>query len=138
MKKIGIILIIALFFLSGCAGFQITTTGSSDVSKAYTHGKAIGAGLALAYPDQVAVALPYAQGLLSVAKDGQITEAQVAKALTLVSEKLGGNASLKASLGIISTEIGLSVKTGTVNQNLVDALQGAVDGITTFKEVNKS
>jgi len=135
MKKRILFLIPALIVLAGCAGIQVSTAPSTDESKAYRHGKAIGSGLALAYPDQVAVALPYAQGLYAVAKDGTITDAQVAKALALVAEKLGGNAALKASIAIVTSEIGLTVKTGTVNPNLVDALKGALDGMSAFKEV---
>ncbi len=135
MKKKILLLVSALLVLAGCAGIQVSTTPSADVSIAYKHGRAIGAGLALAYPDQVAAALPYVRGLYAVAKDGTITDAQVAKALALVAEKLGGNAALKASIAVVTSEIGLTVKTGTVNPNLVDALQGAIDGISAFKEV---
>jgi hypothetical protein len=135
MKKRIILSIAALLVLAGCAGIQVSTAPSADGSKAYRHGKAIGAGLALAYPDQVAAALPYMQGLYAVAKDGTITDAQVAKAMALAAEKLGGNAALKASIAVVTSEIGLTVKTGTVNPNLVDALQGAIDGISAFKEV---
>lgn len=138
MKKytlLSIMFLLVIPFIFGCSAIQVSTTGA-DVSKSYKHGKALGAGLALAYPDQVTVALPYVQGLYAVAKDGTITDAQVAKALTIVADKLGGNASLKASIGIVTSEIGLTIKTGTVNQNLVDALQGAIDGMSAFKEVN--
>jgi len=134
MKKKILLLVAALVVLAGCAGIQVSTA-PADGSKAYKHGKAIGAGLALAYPDQVAVALPYVQGLYAVAKDGAITDAQVAKALALAAEKLGANAALKASIAMVTSEIGLTVKTGTVNPNLVDALRGALDGMSAFKEV---
>jgi len=121
------------FFVVGCMGVTVnSTTTTTEKSKAYKMGRVIGVVVGIKFQKDAKVALPYAKDLLKTAQDGTITNEQITEALDMAIEKLGGDENAKIAIGVFKSELDISVQTGKVNQNVVDALQGVVDGATPY------
>ncbi len=120
------LLIAVLMAVTGCSGISVST--SSDT--AAIAGKAAGAYVAAKYPDSVSTVTTYAKGLLSIASEGKITGDQVAAAVAALYALTGDDAEVRALIVAVTSAITVEIRTGTVNDQVVSALAGFVEGLS--------
>jgi uncharacterized protein YceK len=131
MKKILFAFMIILL-LAGCSGITINKDVTAD--SAYTIGKMAGIYVAMTEPGYVAVALPYAEGLLKIAKAGEITDTQMMAAIDALSAKYGNNEKYVVIATLFVSEFAtVKIETGKVNEKLVLLIDGFISGCKAIK-----
>jgi len=125
MKTRILLVVLTLLFIAGCSFIQVAP---STNSQAYKLGKMAGSIIKVKYKDMVDIGLPYVKELYASAKDGTITDAQIKKGVEQLEDKLGASDDARLIIGALATDIDITVTTGKVNQNIVDFLQGLIDG----------
>lgn len=119
--------IIAIVFMAGCSGVQVTPqTAEKEVVK-------LAAAAAVIYAEknknEVSVALPIIKDALAIAQQGKIDSAGLSAIISKVGG-ISGNDDVKTALALLNVEFGgLEVKTGTINQDVIDALSAIVAGL---------
>jgi hypothetical protein len=128
MKKIAflcVLMIAAVWVFAGCAGVTVST--NSDAAK--MAGKVAGAYVAVKHPASVSTVKTYARGLLSIAGEGKITSDQITAAVLALYELVGNDAEAKLLIVAAVNAVTVEIKTGTVNEQVVYALTGFVEGL---------
>lgn len=137
----SIILIVIILLISlGCTTTQTATGQATNTTPVISVGqvdiptlaKSAGFVVATEYPEFTAEAVPYAKGLLEMAKSGTLTDADLAKAIKRLNEKMGSNAKWVTAIALVLSSVNVKVQTGTVNDQIVQALQGFIDGMSVF------
>jgi len=123
MRKI-IAIVAFVFILIGCAGVNVKVN-----DPVVTAGKVAGFYLLLQHPDMAKVAIPYAQGLLVMAKAGTITSDQVFTAVTALEFSLSNDPKVKVLIRTLLGLITIEIKAGTVNPQVVNGIEGFIEGI---------
>lgn len=124
MKKLFAIVLCALF-LTGCAGFQI---GVKD-QKVYDAARVVGALVKQNNPELIKTALPYAQGLLQIAKDGKIDGVMLNTALEALYANSKNKKDVQLAALVALELLSIEIKTGKVNEQVVSLIQGFVEGL---------
>ena len=122
LRKAFCVLVAVL--LVGCAGIKF----SEDTSY-FKLGKMTGAYVAVENPEFITTALPYAEGLLKVAKSGEITDSQILTALDALDIKYFTDKKWTVISAAILSDIDIKIETGKVNQQVVDFLEGFIFGL---------
>lgn len=126
MKKTICVFVIMLL-LVGCSGIQFSKDTTTD--QAYKIGKMAGVFVAVAEPQYVAVALPYAEGLLKIAKSGEITNDQMTTAVNMLADRFGADQKYKGIATLFMMEFAtVKIETGKVNEKLILLIDGFVAG----------
>lgn len=129
MKRMVLMALMSAFLLVGMVGCSgVTVSTSSDT--AAIAGKAAGAYVAAKYPDSVTTVTTYAKGLLSIASEGKITSDQVTAAVAALYTLVGDDAEVKALIVAATSAITVEIQTDTVNEQVVSALTGFVEGLS--------
>jgi hypothetical protein len=140
-KLFSISLIIGILLISlGCTTTQTATGQATNTTPVVSVGqvdipklaKTAGMIVATEYPEFTAEAVPYAKGLLEMAKSGTLSDADLAKAIKRLNEKMGNNAKWVTTIALVLSSVNIKVQAGTVNDQIVQALQGFIDGMSVF------
>ncbi|MEN6360021.1 MAG: hypothetical protein ABFD59_08195 [Smithella sp.] len=127
MKRIALIAV-AAFFLIGCAGVSLSTDNSKS-NWAYMTGKDIGTIVAMKDKSFAADAAVYAEGVLTRAKAGNITQSDLDAVKMKLASRFAGDPEYIAAYLLFQNHVTITLEPGKVDQNLVDAIQGFMDGL---------
>lgn len=119
-----LLVMVLMAALIGCAGVTVATNDT-----AYIAGKAAGIYVATKYPATKAAALPYAAGLLSIAKDGTFTSDQMTAAIAALYSSTGDNAELSTLVMAMTSAVTIEIKAGVKNDQVVSVLEGFISGL---------
>ena len=123
MKKIILISVIAL--LIGCAG--VTVKQESNLFKI---GKMAGAFVAVTEPEFITTAMPYAEGVMKIAKSGEISQDVITDALSLLIERYGEDKRFQMMCVMFAAEFeGVKIEKGKVNDDVLQLLNGFITGL---------
>ena len=135
-----IVVLCTVFLMEGCSTMQTANGQGGNAPPLIQVGqidlpavaKTAGAIVAQQYPEIVAAAIPYANGLLAMAKAGKLTNADLLKAVRLLKDKIGTKAESIAEIAILASGLTFNIQPGAVDNRIVQALQGFIDGLSVF------
>jgi hypothetical protein len=144
MKKFtfiyALIVLCTVFLLEGCMTTQTATGQGGNAPPLIQVGqidltavaKAAGIVVAKQCPEIVAEAIPYANGLLAMAKEGKLTNADLVKAVRMLKDKIGTKAESIAEIALLASGLTFNIQPGAVDNRIVQALQGFIEGMSVF------
>ncbi|MBI4621057.1 MAG: hypothetical protein HY739_13000 [Desulfobacterales bacterium] len=125
MKRLLYLIPVLLVFM-GCATLDFSTNKTARKMAAIELGYRISKN----NPTLAKQALPYAQGLLTMATEGSLAQGQIDEAVTLLANYIGDDDPvLPMLITDITTEMSGKLKASETNKDAVTLLQSFISGI---------
>jgi hypothetical protein len=131
MKNFKVLAVaLIMFFIVGCAGFQINTN-----NVCLTAGNALGIYVASKVPAQAPLILQNAQGLLTAIDAGTVTAADFQSDINLLLGQGNIDPALQLLVTVALDSISVSWTPGTVNADAENVIKGFIQGLQSVKTI---